>query len=113
MKKILTKLIRLFSDEQVDTEFLRRFKEDFNFESLSEEESNLVFQDLSKIDNVDDFLLSTLKNDRLRYFGAPKESQDMIKGAFMRIVWLLKEIRNKRNLKEKVANAKYSNPRQG
>ena len=106
-------IIKLFSDKDIEHEYIVRFNEDQLSDSLDEDAAKQVLQDLSKVDNMDDFLLSTLKNDRMRFFNAPVESHNVIKGAFLRTLWLLKEIRNKRKVEEKVANVKYTNPRQG
>src|SRR3990167_5189728 len=103
-------LLRLVNNELLEKEFLARFKEDFDIEALDSEANALVIKDLSKIEDIDGFLLTLLKADRLKYFNSVPESQSLIKGAFLRTLWLLKEIRKNRDLKEQkvVKKQKYT-----
>lgn len=113
MEKLKKILIKLVGDKVIENEYLSRFIEDVNIDSLGKEACDLVVQEMAKVENIDDFLLTSIKKDRVRYFNAPQDAQGQIKGASLRTIWLLKEIRNSRELKERVAKTKYTNPRHG
>ena len=104
------KLLKLIPNKDIENEFLRRFEEDYNFDSMEDEGFSLVLKDLSKIENSDSVLLHLIKKDRIKFFNSPKEGQDIVKGAFLRTLWLLKELRKARNIAV-VAPNKYKNPR--
>ena len=110
MIKILLKLI---SSENIEREYLSRFTEDNTKESLSEEERAVIMGDISKVENIESLLLDILKKDRIRFFNAPIESQGVIKGGFLRILWLLKELRKSGTGKKRSEKVKYVNPRYG
>ena len=115
MDKLKKILIKLLPDEIIEEEYVSRFVEDVNIDTLDKEACDLLLQEISKVENIDEFLLTALKKDRVRYFNSPREAQDIIKGAALRTIWLLKEIRNSRGEKEigRVVIKKYTNPRQG
>lgn len=109
-KYILNKI----SDSELNAEFLRRYNLDILADDLSPEQVNSVFMDLSSVENIDLLLKSILKKDRVRYFNAQIETQPVIKGAYMRTIWLLKAIREKRDRKVEQADlVKFTSPRHG
>lgn len=81
--------------------FLEKYTDDLFAETLTKKEQNEVFKDLSKIDGLEDFLKSIVKNDRITYFNSPKEAQDQVKGACYRTIWLLRGIQALKQGKEK------------
>ena len=117
MKIIKKILIKLLDNKDIENEYLSRFTEDISMDSLDKEAGDILLQEISRIENIDEYLTTVIKKDRVRYFNSPKESLDLIKGAALRAIWLLKEIRGKRELgdgkSEKVVKAKYNNPRHG
>jgi len=114
MKDLFIKLIKWH--RRFGVKMLKRlegFDEDKDADKIDVEQTKLFFKDLSGVENIDDILKSMLKADRIRYFNAPPESQNQIKGAFNRTLYWLNEIRKARDKKEKVGkdNVGYANPR--
>ena len=77
---------------------------------MIKEEIEKVLQDLSEVENYEKLLKSTIKGDRIRFFNVPKESQDIVRGAFHRTLSWLTAIRkqNQKNINPKV---KLDSPR--
>ena len=91
------------------------FTEDIFAEDLDKAQIDFVFKKISEIEGIDEFIKSVLKQDRIRYFNAPVESQQYIKGAFSRFLWLLTSVRNirKPSVDIKTAMSKMKSPRHG
>lgn len=87
------------------------FKEDMYADGITPEELVLFFKDLSRIDKIDEILKSIIKRDRVAYFNASNnEEREKVRGAFYRVLWLLREIRNQRKIEEK-SKEEYTSPR--
>lgn len=89
-------ILKKSSDQALEAEFLRRQNEDLLADDVPQEVADLILKDLSEIDKIDLLLKSMLKKDRAHYFNATPETQQLVKGAFMRTIWLLKQIRSQR-----------------
>lgn len=113
MNKIKKYILGLFSSSELEHEVLSRFHDDFHVDTLTKDEINVVVSDISNIQNIEDYLLTILKNDRIRYFNTPKESQDLIRGAFLRTMWQLKEIRKSESSAKSSEKVEYNNPYYG
>lgn len=107
-------LLNSLSDEQVELEYQHRFKEDMDTLDYDEELKNQVMSEMAGVHNIDDLLKAILKRDRVRYFNVPIESQQSVKGAFMRTLWLLKMIREQRKPERKPDSViAFRSPRHG
>src|SRR3990167_10040556 len=84
-----------------EQKFLEKYRDDLFADTLTPSETKLVFKDLAGIEGIDEFLKSIIKNDRVIYFNASKETQDQVKGACLRTIWLLRSIQAIRPSKEK------------
>lgn len=98
---IKQKGLKLYSDEEIADEFIKRFEEDIGVGDWTKDEEDQFWSDIALVENVDAFLISVLGNDRKRYFSAQKEQQDLIKGAFNRTLWMLTKIRKERDKSNK------------
>ena len=109
IQKLKQKLLHFLTDKEIETEFLKRYNEDILTEEIEEKEEKRILDDLKKIEGIEDFLKSILKKDRIRFFNSPKETQDVIRGSFVRTLWLLTQTRSN-NKEEKT---EYKNNRYG
>ena len=103
-------ILKFFKTEYLEKELVKRFIGDVDAEFMSKEEIEKVLQDLSEVENYEKLLKSTIKGDRIRFFNVPKESQDIVRGAFHRTLSWLTAIRkqNQKNINPKV---KLDSPR--
>jgi len=92
MNKLVKKLIKSAPDSFITDEFLRRFDEDLNLEELEDEEVKVIMGELANIDGLSKYLLGILKNDRIRHFNSLGDTQNIVRGAFLRTQWLYKKI---------------------
>lgn len=83
-------------DIELEAELLRRYREDLTAQDLTPEQTDLLFKDLGRVENFDNFLRTVIAADRLRYFNAAADQQFYVKGATMRTIWLLKSIQKVR-----------------
>lgn len=101
---MIEKLLKLVSDEKIAKEYAYRFEEDASADLFTQEQYDAVFSEIAKVEGVSELFRSILKKDRIRYFNAPEASQGQIKGAFMRMLWFLKNLKEIRTPKEEKVN---------
>ena len=77
--------------EDLEKEYLRRYSEDITATDVPPEIADKIFADLGSAEMFDTLLKSILKADRVRYFNAAPDQQGMVRGAFMRTLYLLKK----------------------
>lgn len=87
-----------------EEKLLEKFTEDLASDRLDEATVEKVFEELSKIEHLEAVLINEIRADRIRYFNAKVESQERIKGAFLRAFWWLKKVRSKKD-KEKAVKS--------
>lgn len=112
MNFIKNYILKHISDDELNREFLYRYSADILADDVTPETASIVLMDLASTQNIDLYLKSILKKDRVRYFNAQPLEQPVIKGAYMRTIWLLKAIRDKRDKKAEQTNIiKFTSPR--
>lgn len=74
-------------------------KDDVLEEVWTAEEFASVTRDMSRIEGVEDFFRATIQADLLRYFNAPNESKDVVKGHLLFAKWFLNTIQKANNAK--------------
>lgn len=92
-KKIRQYFLKRATQSEIEAEFLLRYSDDIHADEISPEQESIIMADIGNVPNIDELIKSILKKDRVRFFNSPVESQGMVKGAFMRTVWLLKSAR--------------------
>ena len=90
-------------------EFIKAYEEDIFAGDLTDKEVDRIFIDVSGIDGIQDLLRSILKKDRVRFFNSHPNDQPVIRGAFLRTMWLLQ--RMKKAVKPKASPVKLTSPR--
>jgi hypothetical protein len=104
------KLINSLSDDELMGIFASRFSP--KQRDFSQEMTRQVFQDMSKVDNIDAYLEDMMYNDMNRHFSATEpEDQFNIKGAFLRTSYvksnIIKARRGWKNVQEDKGFAGY------
>lgn len=59
---------------------------------IDKDEEKIIFTELTKIEGIQDYLKAVMANDIKRYFVAPKEQQEYIKGGYDRMMQFLVKI---------------------
>jgi hypothetical protein len=86
-------LLKVLPTSLLEEEISKRFIGDINATELKDFQIETVLSDMSKVPNIEDFLKSTMKADKNRFFNASDDkSRDMVRGAYSRTLWLLKSI---------------------
>lgn len=112
IKKIKLLILSLVDNDTLEEAFVKRYKEDIESEEqYSESDQRKIFDDLSRVEGYSEFLRWVLKRDRIRYFNAPKDGQDVVRGAFMRTLWQLKSLKRPKKKTEKSFG--FTSPRHG
>ena len=95
---VLSEVVRLIGDPK-----------SYTIEKKLEEE---FFADLARIDTAEQYLRATMANDMQRYFAAPQDQQEVVRGAFARTSFLLSRLR-KTNEEPKEQSTKLEGLRYG
>lgn len=78
---------------------------------MSEKEKFAIFREMAKIEGIDNFFRALKKSDILNYFGAQKEAQDSVRGAFSRTDWMHSQIKATRGEKKDNKETSTKSPR--
>lgn len=63
-------------------------------EIIEKEDEIRIFNELSKIDGLHEYLRTLMARDMRLHFTCPKTEQDLIRGSFYRTEWLSKKIKS-------------------
>lgn len=115
IKRIKEYILKHLSLSDLEGEILFRFEEDLSVDELTKEQFQLILKDMAGIENIDNYYLTSLKKDRVRYFNATKETQEVIRGGFLRTLWYLNSIRKSRETARVSSgkNTEFNSPRHG
>lgn len=61
--------------------------------AIDKDEEKRIFTDLGKIDGLQQYLSLLMGRDIRLHFNCPKDQQDLARGAYYRMEWLSKKIR--------------------
>lgn len=115
LNKIKQLVLDKVSFEDLEKEYLKRFKEDIHYEYIDEKQANEIYYDMSRVEDIDRLLESLIKSDRIRFFNSTSEQQEVVRGGFSRTIYLLKNIRKSRETgspkKKSVKKDRFTSPR--
>jgi len=95
-----------FTIEELESELLGRYG-DILGTIIDKKLEDKIFQELKNIDGLPNYLQAMLNKDIIRYFSAQEDnSRDLIRGAFVRTLYLKKRIKSKDKL-DKIDNKRY------
>lgn len=84
--------LKNLTDGELIDELLKRFADVIYSDSITKEEGRKVLNDLAAIDNIQPYLKSFMKSYIMRYFHAPAESQQIVKGMYISLALFQKLI---------------------
>jgi hypothetical protein len=96
---IVNNKISDLSTEDLERQLLSRYNLDFKFDKDGEDK---LFDELKEVDGLHEYLSSILNQDISRHFAAQdKSQQDLIRGAFVRTLYLKNRLKAKKKLTKK------------
>lgn len=63
-------------------------------DEVVKEDEDLIFKEIAKIEGVTELLRLYLSRDMKTFFNAPKEQQEMTRGAFYRTQYILNKVKS-------------------
>lgn len=85
--------IKDFTDDQIEAEFLARYRKDIYDDTTAPEVLEVIFKDLGSVENIDILFKHLVAKDMYRFFNTPVEGQAVVRGAVLRTQYLLQEAR--------------------
>lgn len=85
--------LKNFSDEEIEKEFLLRYRKDLYDDEVLPDALVAIFSDLGHVENIDRLFKSIIQKDMSRFFNSPVETQGIVRGAVLRMQYLLQEAR--------------------
>lgn len=92
-KSITKKTLKDFSNEEIEKEFLIRYREEVTDGDILPEALQSIFVDLGHVENIDKLFKSIILKDMHRFFNSPAEGQAVVRGAVLRTQYLMQEAR--------------------